>query len=387
MEGEIQATDEKTKTDPKVKKIINENREIMNASNNSMFHVTDKDAVAAFSKTSSLADQMKLVRKWWSEMDENKGRLELPMKIVSDFMTKKGITPDREKAKAIIYKAQIGREKRQLVTLDEFNRIFCKGIFKDALINVVESIDSNGKSNSEALPLSIKISQYQRELMMDGLMKDKNRYEEGKAVLEALSSLKREEDPHYQIDETELRTFVEEPFGKKMKEREVAMRHSKFNPIARKFEDNYLNAINVIEGPTQKEIKNQDLENKFYTAGIDEEVNKTFLQQKRDYLVKEFEENKKYESNKSSIFDADGSMDRPKRPTLMGVASKIINKLQSELPGIQQHSGRKNTNTSVTIPQIYFSTDRQSRLGEESDLLEKFQSVIMHKPFIRNALL
>ena len=268
MEGEIQATDEKIKTDPKIKKIINENREIMNTSNNSMFHVTDKDAVAAFSKTSSLADQMKLVRKWWSEMDENKGRLELPMKIVSDFMTKKGITPDREKAKAIIYKAQIGREKRQLVTLDEFNRIFCKGIFKDALINVVESIDSNGKSNSEALPLSIKISQYQRELMMDGLMKDKNRYEEGKAVLEALSSLKREEDPHYQIDETELRTFVEEPFGKKMKEREVAMRHSKFNPIARKFEDNYLN----------------DFENKFYTAGIDEEVN--IFKQKRDYCIR-----------------------------------------------------------------------------------------------------
>ena len=104
-------------------------------------------------------------------------------------------------------------------------------------------------------------------------------------------------------------------------------------------------------------------------------------------MVKEFEENKKYESNKGSIFDADGSMDRPKRPTLMGVASKIINKLQSELPGIQQHSGRKNANTSVTIPQIYYSTDRQSRLGEESDLLEKFQSVIMHKPFIRNALL
>ena len=343
VDGDIHKSDEKTKPELKTKTISNDHRDIVNNSNNSLLHINDKDAMAVFNKTSSLADQMKVVRKWWSEMDGNKGRLELPIKIVSDFMTKKGITPDREKAKTIINKAQVGREKRQLVTIDEFNRIFCKGIFKDALINVVENIDTNNHTNNEALPLNLKISQYQRGLMMEGLMKEKSRYEEGKAVLEALSSLKREEDPNYQIEDIELKHFVEEPFGKKMKEREVAMRHGRFNPIARKFEDTYINAINIIEGPTHKELRNPHLQNKFYTAGVDEVVDKSFAYEKRNYLSNEFEESKKKDNqNNRSLFDSDDPLDRPKRPTLMGVASKIINKLQSELPNIKEPPHRKD---------------------------------------------
>ena len=195
----------------------------------------------------------------------------------------KGITPDRERAKNVIYKAQLGREKRQIVTIDEFNRMFCKGIFKDALVNVVESIDANNQNNNEDLPLSIKISQYQRGLMMDGLMKEKSRYEDGKAILEALNILKKEEDPTYHIDEAELRAFIDDPFGKKKRDREAALKSSHYNPLSRKFDDEYLNGIHIIEPPTQYEMNKANFQARFYSAGIDEEVNKTFYNEKHNF--------------------------------------------------------------------------------------------------------
>ena len=42
------------------------------------------------------------------------------------------------------------------MTFDEFNRIFCKGIFKDALISITNSF--NQMKKSEELPLALKIN-------------------------------------------------------------------------------------------------------------------------------------------------------------------------------------------------------------------------------------
>jgi hypothetical protein len=273
-----------------------DNKDILNTTAGSMFQGGEKDGLAQLDKTSSLTDQMKIVRKWWNEMNNNTGRIELPLKTVASFMTKKGITPDREKAKNVIYKAQLGREKRQTVTIDEFNRIFCKGIFKDALVNVVETIDADEKINNEDLPLSIKINQYQRGLMKDGLMKETSRYEDGKAILEALNSLKREEDPNYQMSEMELRAFIEDPFGKKMQEREAAMRSQKHNPLMRRFDDTYIDAINIMEKPSNSEASNTRFQNKFYETGVDDNVEKTFYKEKLDHLQKDFDEAKRYKN-------------------------------------------------------------------------------------------
>lgn len=144
--------------------------------------MNDREIMQQFNKTSSLTDQMKIVRKWWNEMNDSSNPMSSrqndyvskSIKVVASFMTQKGITPDIEKAKNVIYKAQLGREKRQLVTFDEFNRIFCKGIFKDALINLVESIDKDKQMNNDSLPLGVKISQYKRGLMIDGLINEKS---------------------------------------------------------------------------------------------------------------------------------------------------------------------------------------------------------------------
>ena len=47
------------------------------------------------------------------------------------------------------------------MTFDEFNRVFCKGIFKEALINVNSNFDHASKSNGpEDISLSVKIGEF-----------------------------------------------------------------------------------------------------------------------------------------------------------------------------------------------------------------------------------
>jgi hypothetical protein len=331
-------------------------------------------------KTSSLTDQMKIVKKWWNEMDDNKGRIELPINTVAFFMTKKGITPDREKAKNVIYKAQLGRDKRQIVTIDEFNRIFCKGIFKDALVNVVESIDKDKHSENDNLPLSIRISQYQRGLMIDGLMKEKPRHEDGKAILEALDALKREEDPNYKVDEQLLRAFLRDPYERQLQEREAALRFNKINPFVRKFDDGFVNAIRIIDAPTQYEITRSHFPN-WRNTGIDDEVNRTFYDEKQEYLCKLKEEQDRIDNKRSDHYARD-----VRRPAFLGVADKIVSSLRTERPFRPSKPIKNDINPEISLPATYFSADRQTRLGEQSDLLARFQSVVMTKPEIKNPL-
>ena len=361
--------------------------------------MNEREMMEQFNKTSSLTDQMKIVKKWWNEMDDpssNSGGfrqndyVNKSIKTVASFMTKKGITPDIEKAKNVIHKAQLGREKRQVVTFDEFNRIFCKGIFKDALINVVESIDKDKQINNESLPLSIKISQYKRGLMIDGLMKEKNRYEDGKAILEALNALKREEDPDYKMDEMQLRAFMEDPYNKILREREAALRHAQFNPFVRTFEDEYVNSIKIIDPPTKNEQKRVAFKD-WKNTGVDQDVHRTFFDEKQDYLatLKEEEDRanrRKTDDNNKLKNDMNEYNNIHKRPTLIGVADKIVNNLKNDRPYRPPPALKHDPNPSIRLPDLYYSGDRQSRLGEQSDLLARFQSVVMHKPHIKNAL-
>ena len=101
--------------------------------------------------------------------------------------------------------------------------------------------------------------------------------------------------------------------------------------------------------------------------------------------------NKEYEKQASTFdkerkdfnfADTEDESARPRKPTLMGAASKIL--LQENAP--YQNEIRKDKNSIIKIPPVYYSTDRQSRLGEESDLLSRFQNVVMHKPYITNDL-
>lgn len=57
-------------------------------------------------------------------------------------------------------------KNKEVVNFDEFNRIFCKGIFKDALISITNSFE---KLKNDEVPLAIKVNEYQRNQLFSGL--------------------------------------------------------------------------------------------------------------------------------------------------------------------------------------------------------------------------
>ena len=61
------------------------------------------------------------------------------MSAVAELFVRKGIAQDEEFAKKILLK---NIDKRAtVITFEEFNQIFCKNIFKDALIDVTLMIE------------------------------------------------------------------------------------------------------------------------------------------------------------------------------------------------------------------------------------------------------
>ena len=70
---------------------------------------------------------------------------------------------------------------------EEFYRLFAKGIFRVALLDMISSIEKLAKDN-ETLPLSLKLGAYRRNLLLSGLDKTSNGElkEKGRSILFAL---------------------------------------------------------------------------------------------------------------------------------------------------------------------------------------------------------
>jgi hypothetical protein len=61
----------------------------------------------------------------------------LPLSVILDFLVKEGVSLDRDKARQVVNK-QIGEElmSENKVSDEEFDKLFCKGMFKKALIKI-----------------------------------------------------------------------------------------------------------------------------------------------------------------------------------------------------------------------------------------------------------
>lgn len=159
----------------------------------------------------SLVEQMEVVTEWWKQIDNNKGNFQIPIQQVAKFFVAKKISPDTEKAKAIIYKAQLNRDKRPVVSYDEFNRIFCKGIFRSALQHVTNQINSHENADLE---LQSKIHQYERKLKLAGMDKKHDNHRHGHITLKNLSLYKQKmTDLPGGLSEEECERLMKDPFG------------------------------------------------------------------------------------------------------------------------------------------------------------------------------
>lgn len=116
------------------------------------------------------------------------------MSVAAGLFVKKGISQDEETAKKILLKS-MNNVRATSITMEQYNQIFCKNIFKDALINVNEAIEKSNKGATET-PLQLKLGVFQRGLIEPGLHKghdDSTR--DAKAIMNALFALQCVKNP------------------------------------------------------------------------------------------------------------------------------------------------------------------------------------------------
>ena len=105
---------------------------------------------------------MEIVYEWWREIDP-KGMLEVHIDKVTDLLVRKTITQDADTAKKILgkYLDITNLKHGVIVSSEDFNQVFCKCIFKDALIDMTEDIKTLGEKVVDT-PLTLKLGFYQR---------------------------------------------------------------------------------------------------------------------------------------------------------------------------------------------------------------------------------
>ena len=115
---------------------------------------------------------------------------DVPLETVYEFLIKKRLVQDRQSATKLVSQ-QIGGKTAipGRMSYEEFNRLFCKGMFKVALVNTINNLQTQTATNPsddeeprtegffEEMPLSLKIERYQRNRILDGLdpKTDKNK--------------------------------------------------------------------------------------------------------------------------------------------------------------------------------------------------------------------
>ena len=77
---------------------------------------------------------------------------ELPLKPILTYFVKEGIALDRDKAKtAIEHEIGCRLADENMISYREFTQVFCRGIFKEALIRSAESFMQQMQMKSKKL--------------------------------------------------------------------------------------------------------------------------------------------------------------------------------------------------------------------------------------------
>ena len=82
---------------------------------------------------------------------------DLPIKPILVFLVKEGVVPDREKAKKVLNEELGGVEEEGKISFSEWNRLFAKGVFKQALMRISETfLKQMSASNSKKADYSLR---------------------------------------------------------------------------------------------------------------------------------------------------------------------------------------------------------------------------------------
>ena len=260
-------------------------------------------------------------------MDPSKGATHLPILRVADFLVQKNIASDRDRARQVIFKNQ--SQRRENVTYDEFNRIFCKGLFKDALVGVTESINKQA-ANKEELPFALKVGEYQRSIMFEGLTKESKNHEYGKSILDALNKLRTEDS----APQREQRNDVA-----RMKEEHEKMKQMMKEKRTEEKVDPFVKQIRIID---EVDSSHEEREGAITAPLRDEKRNEPrmappYQQVERDLQHMFFRNQRQKHSHEVSTTEEEGALSDggakrkqavrdTRRPTLIGAANRMIRK-------------------------------------------------------------
>mmetsp|Transcript_26306 Transcript_26306/g.47141 ORF Transcript_26306/g.47141 Transcript_26306/m.47141 type:complete len:538 (-) Transcript_26306:416-2029(-) len=141
-------------------------------------------------KYNSMFDITRMIRGWWQSLDPEFKSL-IKVGEVAEFLVNKKFVSKKHEGKRLITSFATLIDGKY-VTNDHFNRIFVKSIFKGALFNIAYGL-SHGEFLDANLSLKVKISEYQRRLIVSGLkIWDGKLHKEGTQAVNAISQYKRE---------------------------------------------------------------------------------------------------------------------------------------------------------------------------------------------------
>jgi hypothetical protein len=141
-------------------------------------------------KYNSMFDITRMIKAWWLKLDpEYKGLIKVGK--VSEFLVDHKFASKKHEGRRLVcgFAALVDGK---YVTRDHFHRIFIKSVFKGALVNIAHGL-SHGEFLEENLSLKVKISEYQRKLVVSGLkVWDNKLIKEGAQAVQAVSEYKQE---------------------------------------------------------------------------------------------------------------------------------------------------------------------------------------------------
>ena len=171
---------------------------------------------------------MKLVEVWWKEMAGKREATVQPLSRVTDFLIEKKIVTERERARKLIVGPllQARNVKKASDTnindifFEDFKRIFTRGIFREAVLNITSSVDQQLAGSLSELPMTLKIINYQRKLMLGGLAHEQR----GADILNSLHEYDRVEgsgsdhksDKHFHSNESWVKSALEKGVNPKV---------------------------------------------------------------------------------------------------------------------------------------------------------------------------
>eukprot|EP00347_Sterkiella_histriomuscorum_P020000 403339480 len=331
-----------------------------------------------FKEEITLSDQLAIVRQWWQEIDKGKGNLTQKLDDVAKLLVIKKIAAEMETARRVVI--QSTKKSKQEIDWEDFNQIFCKGIFKEVLIslaNKIKQYSSNSKANQTFKAgdsLGGKLNQYQRKLLLEqlgtGLITDAKQLQgdNDRPVLYSLSQFKKNNgvpDPHFNVTYDD---FLKDPLGQKRKAEEERLKNQYAS-------DDFVKAIQL-NNLTQNDQEAGSSQNKQQIIVILANQGLNDI----DSLIKE---HFSYLNTKEN--DQTDQLMNSKYKTTSTIQKK--SKLLNEDRSIVQKDWNRAKEEIVKIPEDYIKKNAEERLNDQTDLLRKFQKILDQGPQFINICL